>query len=241
MPGGGLQGDLEAAESVPVRLMPAAMAASPSCKQSVRWPAVTPRRWRPRSTRRWCAECGKPVAGDSFTIHDPTTKDRSGQRCRHAYRFIILTHDAAQAETARAATRTDCGREDLRRKAGHDDPAAGGVLPAEPEHQRLALRAQPLHRLSTQFVVAPKVSEIPQGFLRSLKRSARRIRTPVAVDRRRHFRDDVVDEAGVPRRWRMSKMMAQMANKGGFIAALDQSGGSTPGALAPLRHSGQRL
>ncbi|HWB50252.1 MAG TPA: fructose bisphosphate aldolase [Stellaceae bacterium] len=27
------------------------------------------------------------------------------------------------------------------------------------------------------------------------------------------------------------KMMAQMSNKGGFIAALDQSGGSTPGAL----------
>src|SRR5246127_5608453 len=27
------------------------------------------------------------------------------------------------------------------------------------------------------------------------------------------------------------KMMAQMASKGGFIAALDQSGGSTPGAL----------
>lgn len=27
------------------------------------------------------------------------------------------------------------------------------------------------------------------------------------------------------------KMMSQMANKGGFIAALDQSGGSTPGAL----------
>src|ERR1700758_2473151 len=27
------------------------------------------------------------------------------------------------------------------------------------------------------------------------------------------------------------KMMAQMSGKGGFIAALDQSGGSTPGAL----------
>ena len=27
------------------------------------------------------------------------------------------------------------------------------------------------------------------------------------------------------------KMMAQMATKPGFIAALDQSGGSTPGAL----------
>jgi len=27
------------------------------------------------------------------------------------------------------------------------------------------------------------------------------------------------------------KMMAQMSTKGGFIAALDQSGGSTPGAL----------
>ena len=27
------------------------------------------------------------------------------------------------------------------------------------------------------------------------------------------------------------KMMAQMSKKGGFIAALDQSGGSTPGAL----------
>src|ERR1700759_1649597 len=27
------------------------------------------------------------------------------------------------------------------------------------------------------------------------------------------------------------KMMAQMSDKGGFIAALDQSGGSTPGAL----------
>ncbi|MEA3115538.1 MAG: fructose-bisphosphate aldolase, class, partial [Caballeronia sp.] len=27
------------------------------------------------------------------------------------------------------------------------------------------------------------------------------------------------------------KMLAQMSNKSGFIAALDQSGGSTPGAL----------
>jgi len=27
------------------------------------------------------------------------------------------------------------------------------------------------------------------------------------------------------------KMMAQISGKGGFIAALDQSGGSTPGAL----------
>ena len=27
------------------------------------------------------------------------------------------------------------------------------------------------------------------------------------------------------------KMMAQITGKGGFIAALDQSGGSTPGAL----------
>ena len=32
-----------------------------------------------------------------------------------------------------------------------------------------------------------------------------------------------------------SKMMAQMAGQSGFIAALDQSGGSTPGAL---RHYG---
>ena len=37
------------------------------------------------------------------------------------------------------------------------------------------------------------------------------------------------------------KMTAQMASKDGFIAALDQSGGSTPGRAAPLRHSGQRL
>lgn len=28
-----------------------------------------------------------------------------------------------------------------------------------------------------------------------------------------------------------AKMMSQMADKAGFIAALDQSGGSTPGAL----------
>ncbi len=37
------------------------------------------------------------------------------------------------------------------------------------------------------------------------------------------------------------KMAAQMSGKGGFIAALDQSGGSTPGALQALRHPGQRL
>ena len=29
------------------------------------------------------------------------------------------------------------------------------------------------------------------------------------------------------------KMMAQISGKDGFIAALDQSGGSTPGALRP--------
>ena len=37
------------------------------------------------------------------------------------------------------------------------------------------------------------------------------------------------------------QMTAQISEKAGFIAALDQSGGSTPGALAPLRHSRQRL
>ena len=37
------------------------------------------------------------------------------------------------------------------------------------------------------------------------------------------------------------EMFTQMSSKPGFIAALDQSGGSTPGALRALRHPGQRL
>ena len=37
------------------------------------------------------------------------------------------------------------------------------------------------------------------------------------------------------------KMMAQMSSKPGFIAALDQSGGSTPGALRLYGDSGQRI
>lgn len=37
-----------------------------------------------------------------FTIHDPTTKDRQGADRGPQYRSIVLTHDAGQAETARA-------------------------------------------------------------------------------------------------------------------------------------------
>ncbi len=36
-------------------------------------------------------------------------------------------------------------------------------------------------------------------------------------------------------------MYKQMSAKPGFVAALDQSGGSTPGALRALRYPGQRL
>jgi hypothetical protein len=38
---------------------------------------------------------------------------------------------------------------------------------------------------------------------------------------------------------RIKEMMAQISGKDGFIAALDQSGGSTPRRAPPLRHPGQ--
>jgi peptide-methionine (S)-S-oxide reductase len=37
-----------------------------------------------------------------FTVHDPTTQDRQGADVGSQYRSIVLTHDADQAETARA-------------------------------------------------------------------------------------------------------------------------------------------
>jgi peptide-methionine (S)-S-oxide reductase len=105
-----------------------------------------------------------------FTIHDPTTKDRQGNDVGTQYRSIILTHDASQAETARAVIR------EIEKEGIYAAPLVTEIeplaafYPAEPEHHDYFARNP--YTGYCQFVVAPKVAKFRKTFSDRLKRTA---------------------------------------------------------------------
>lgn len=102
-----------------------------------------------------------------FTIHDPTTKDRQGADIGPQYRSIILTHDDAQATTAREVMA------ELTAARLWGNPFVTEILPltqfwpAEPEHHNYFAR-NPWSGYC-QAVVAPKVLKFRKNFADLLK------------------------------------------------------------------------
>lgn len=104
-----------------------------------------------------------------FTVHDPTTPDRQGNDVGPQYRSIVLYHDAAQRDQARAVMRelTDAGV--------FDDPIvtelvpAGEFWPAEPYHDDYFRRnpGQPYCRV----IIEPKVAAFRRRFQDRLRES----------------------------------------------------------------------
>jgi peptide-methionine (S)-S-oxide reductase len=97
-----------------------------------------------------------------FTIHDPTTRDRQGADVGTQYRSIVLTHDEAQARTAREVM-AEIVEEGL-----YDDPLVTEVTPlevfhrAEQDHQDYyrTHRWQPYCKV----VIDPKIAKFRQRF-----------------------------------------------------------------------------
>jgi peptide-methionine (S)-S-oxide reductase len=104
-----------------------------------------------------------------FTIHDPTTKDRQGADRGPQYRSIILTHDDAQADTARAVMA------EIEEAGVWGAPLVTEVAPldrfwpAEAVHDDYYRRnpKQPYCRV----VIEPKVLKFRQAFADRRKRS----------------------------------------------------------------------
>lgn len=104
-----------------------------------------------------------------FAIHDPTTLNRQGHDIGSQYRSVIFTHDATQAEIARAMIA------ELDEQRLWPDPIVTAVLPAptfwpaEPYHQDYFAHhpGQPY----CQVVVAPKVAKLRQAFADRVKGS----------------------------------------------------------------------
>ena len=105
-----------------------------------------------------------------FTLHDPTTKDQQGADVGPQYRSIILTHDDAQAETARTVmAEIDAAKVWPR-------PIVTEVLPletfwrAEDEHQDYFAR-NPWSGYC-RAVITPKVAKLRKMFQSRLKAQA---------------------------------------------------------------------
>jgi len=97
-----------------------------------------------------------------FTIHDPTTPNRQGGDVGPQYRSIVLAHDDAQAETARAVMA------ELAAEGVWEAPIVTQVVPldrfwpAEAYHQHYFARNP--RQAYCQVVVAPKVAKFRQKF-----------------------------------------------------------------------------
>lgn len=102
-----------------------------------------------------------------LVVHDPTTRDRQGADVGPQYRSIILTHDDAQAQAARAAI---AAIESQRLWPG---PIVTEVVPletfwpAEAYHQRYFERNP--NAGYCRAVIAPKVAKFRQLFAERLK------------------------------------------------------------------------
>jgi peptide-methionine (S)-S-oxide reductase len=105
-----------------------------------------------------------------FTIHDPTTKDRQGNDVGTQYRSIILTHDAAQAATAKAVMQEIADAKIYSGKLVTTVEPLTVFYEAEPEHHNYFARNP--YAGYCQFVVAPKVAKFRKAFSDRLKRSA---------------------------------------------------------------------
>jgi peptide-methionine (S)-S-oxide reductase len=105
-----------------------------------------------------------------FTIHDPTTKDRQGNDVGTQYRSIILTHDEAQAATARDVMQEITDAKIYSGKLVTTIEPLTVFDPAEAEHHDYFARNP--YTGYCQFVVAPKVAKFRKAFSDRLKRSA---------------------------------------------------------------------
>jgi peptide-methionine (S)-S-oxide reductase len=102
-----------------------------------------------------------------FTIHDPTTRDRQGADVGPQYRSIILTHDAAQAEAAKAImTEIEAAKIWGAPIVTQVEPLEK-FWPAEPEHDDYFNR-NPFSGYC-RAVVAPKVQKFRKNFSDRLK------------------------------------------------------------------------
>ncbi len=106
-----------------------------------------------------------------FTIHDPTTPNRQGADVGPQYRSIVLAHDDAQAETARALIT------ELEVEGVWDAPIVTQVVPldrfwpAEAHHQHYYVRNP--EQGYCRVVVAPKVAKFRQKFAERRRVAAR--------------------------------------------------------------------
>ncbi len=102
-----------------------------------------------------------------FTIHDPTTRDRQGNDVGPQYRSIILTHDDAQAATAKRVIA------EIAQAGIWSVPIITEVRPlevfwpAEEYHQNYFARNP--GQGYCQAVVAPKVTKFRKSFADRLK------------------------------------------------------------------------
>jgi peptide-methionine (S)-S-oxide reductase len=102
-----------------------------------------------------------------FVIHDPTTKDRQGNDMGNQYRSIILTHNASQAQAAKAAIQA------LESTKKYPNPIVTEIQPltqfyaAESYHQDY-FKNNP-DKAYCRIVVKPKVDKVNNTFKPLLK------------------------------------------------------------------------
>lgn len=102
-----------------------------------------------------------------FTVHDPTTKDQQGADIGPQYRSIILTHDDAQAETARQVMAEVEAAKIWHAPLTTELVPLATFWPAEAEHQRYYER-NPWAGYC-RVVIAPKVAKFRKAYAAHLK------------------------------------------------------------------------
>ena len=104
-----------------------------------------------------------------FTIHDPTTPNRQGHDVGPQYRSIVLTHDAAQRETAESVIAEIEAERVYPGRVVTEIVPLEKFWPAEPEHHNYFAR-NPWSGYC-QAVVAPKVQKFRKSFADRVKRT----------------------------------------------------------------------